>query len=200
MFNRSWIELHAYQRCMNQVCSISCEVQSRVFLFGFIHGKQQLWGRCKTCPFHKADHCKILSGNLRRLRKITMLKRYFIYKWTICHFEVLNFQSVNMIWEERSPCSSPFLPAWKLQKCHTSCGAIPYFWINNIPHLTLSQEPTSNIHQFLKVIEDGLPLLAQSISIPVFISRCIAHSLHLLLGFHWTKYGCHLMPIDVTWC
>ena len=82
MFNRSWIELHAYQRCTNQVCSISCEVQSRVLLFGFIHGKQQLWSRRKTGPFHKADHCKILSGqrlsgNLRRLRKITMLKRLF---------------------------------------------------------------------------------------------------------------------------
>ena len=81
MFNWSWIELHAYERCMNQVCSTSCEVQSRVLLFGFIHGKQQLWGRCKTVPLHKALQCTILSRNLRQLRKITMLNTQRLLYW-----------------------------------------------------------------------------------------------------------------------
>ena len=152
---------------------------------------------------HPHQSWAIPCDRLKWMWKTRDFPRKMIYKWWACHIYVGLHESVNvnMIWEERSPCSSPFLPAWKLQKRHASCGGIPYFWINNIGHLTLSQEPTSNIHQFLKVIEDGLPLLAQSISIPVFISRCIAHSLHLLLGFQWERSTvaswCQLMSLDV---
>ena len=114
--------------------------------------------------------------------------RKMIYKWWVCHIYVGLHESVNvnMIMGRAESLFITISSGMKIAK-------MPYFMRRHtlllnkqhtVPHLTLSQEPTSNIHQFLKVIEDGLPLLAQSISIPVSISRCIAHSLHLLLGFH----------------
>lgn len=105
-----------------------------------------------------------------------------------------------MIWEERSPCSSPFLPAWKLQKRHTSCGGIPYFWIINIPHF----EPRTNL-QHPPVLQSHWGRF--TITSPIHINPCVYIPMYcsfiaFIVGFPLNYIStvaswCQLMSLDV---
>ena len=115
----------------------------------------------------------------------------------IFNSKLLNYQSVNMIWEERSPCSSPFLPAWKLAK-------MPYFMrrhtlLLNKQHTSLDFEPRTNL-QHPPVLKSHWGRF--TITSPIHINPCVYIPMYcsfiaFIVGFPLNEVR---LPADANWC